>query len=150
MFQETPYRRLILAGAPESTSGLYEELDSGLQVLVAGSAALATYLSDAELLAGAMPAAEAAERREEQALVEEIRERAFAGGHASLGWEETLQVLKEGRVHRLALGETNLSTDEGAEACALAWNTGADIEFLHGDAEAALSDNGGIGAMLRY
>jgi peptide subunit release factor 1 (eRF1) len=148
--QETAFTRLVLAGAPESTAGLFEELDAGLRVLVAGTPALATYLSDTDLLAAALPTVEAAERREEQSLVEEIHERALAGGDASLGWDETMQMLKEGRVYKLALGENSLRDERGAQVCALAWETDADIEFLHGDAEAAMNDNGGIGALLRY
>jgi hypothetical protein len=147
---ETGFTRLVLVGAPESTSGLADELDGSLRTLVAGTAALATYLSDSELLAAAMPTALEAERREEQTLVEEIRNRAFAGGQASLGWEETMQMLREGRVHKLAIDEANLTSAEGAEACAQAWEIGADIEFLAADSAAGLGDNGGIGALLRY
>jgi hypothetical protein len=43
-----------------------------------------------------------------------------------------------------------LGTPRGDEALILAWDSDATVEFLRGDAESVLADNGGIGALLRY
>ncbi len=144
------FKRLVLLGAPESTSGLTEELEPALERLVVGSAHIATYESDDQIVATGLELAAAEERREEATLVGEIRDRAFAGGKASLGWDETFTVLREGRVHRLAIAESVLGSTEAAEALQLAWDTGAQVEFLQAEASALLADNGGIGALLRY
>lgn len=150
LHQAGAFKRLVLLGLPESTSGLAEELEPALQHLVVGSAPVATYESDDQVAAAGLALAEAEERREEVALVEEIRDRAFAGGKASLGWNETMTVLEEGRVHRLAVAESALGSTEAAQAVQLAWDSGAAVEFLQEDAAALLADNGGIGALLRY
>ncbi|MGE0056639.1 MAG: hypothetical protein AB7P33_13325 [Dehalococcoidia bacterium] len=144
------FKRLVLLGAPESTSGLTEELEPALERLVVGSAHIATYENDDQIVATGLELAAAEERREEATLVEEIRDRAFAGGKASLGWDETFTVLREGRVHRLAIAESVLGSTEAAQAVQLAWDTGAEVEFLQAEAAAMLADNGGVGALLRY
>lgn len=144
------FRRLVLAGSPESASGLIEELPGDLRELVAGTAAIGAYETDAAVITEALAVAARAERDAEVALVSEIRERAFGGGKAALGWQETMQTLRDGRVHRLALAETRLASAEAEEAARLAWDSGAELEVLRGEAETLLDDNGGIGALLRY
>jgi hypothetical protein len=108
------------------------------------------YGSDEAILDRALPVAEQAERQEELALVAEIRDRVGARGAASLGWDQTMALLNEGRVHRLAIASTHVGTADGDRAIEAAWHTGAQVEFLQGEAEAALADQGGIGALLRY
>jgi peptide subunit release factor 1 (eRF1) len=145
-----PFGYLVIGGTGETVSAFRAALSPDLQARVAGTFAAEMFATDQELIDLALPIAEAAERQEEAALVRRIMERAMAGQAAALGWDETLQTLKDGRVHRLALGAANLGTSRGDRALALAWKTGAEVEFVRGEAEALLADNGGVGALLRY
>jgi peptide subunit release factor 1 (eRF1) len=129
---------------------LIDALDPSLHALVAGSIQVASYESDQAVINAALGPALAAERQEEADLVKEIRERAFAGGKAALGMDETLQTLREGRVHKLAISEALVASGEAAEAVQLALDSGAQVEFLQEEAQSLLSDNAGIGALLRY
>jgi len=148
--QVSAFKRLIIGAAAESTSALTEALSPQLRAKVVGTFTPDISGPEQAVLDAAFEIAVEAERAEEVELVKEIRDRAMAGGKASLGWDETLQVLGEGRGHRLAIGEKHLGTEEGDRALQLAWQTNAQIEFVGGEAEELLADNGGIGALLRY
>lgn len=110
-------------------------------------------------------------RDRELKLVEQVKESAYAGkARGSLGPQETLEALVQGRVEHLLfdadrdyrghgieeglayegppLGEDGLPVAELMIERAL--ETGARITPLEGDAAAALEDNGGVAALLRY
>jgi hypothetical protein len=148
--REQPFKRLVIGGAPETVSGMTDALPEGLAGKLAGSFPVQMFATDDEILRAGTAVAETAERREETELVAQIRDLALAGGAASLGWDETLQMLTEGRVHRLAIAFEHLGTERGDRALGLAWGAGSTVEFLHAEAEAGLSEEGGIGALLRY
>jgi len=143
-------RRIVLAGAPEMTSALRAALSREAQAAVAGSTTVEGYGSDDAIMDKAMPVAEHAERQEELQLVAEIRDRVSSRGDASMGWDQTMALLNEGRVHRLAIGVGHIGTPRGDQAIEAAWNSGAQVEFLQEEAETALADQGAIGALLRY
>jgi hypothetical protein len=149
-YRDGGVRRFVLAGAPEMTAALRDALPRELAVGVAGTTTVEGYGSDEAIIDRALPVAEEAERREELALVAEIRDRVGSRGNGSLGWDQTLALLNEGRVHRLAIGAGHIGTPEGDRAIEAAWGSGAEVEFLQGEAEASLADEGGIGALLRY
>jgi peptide subunit release factor 1 (eRF1) len=145
-----PVKRVVLAGSPETCSGLLEALPAATRSVVAGQVPLEMFASDSEIVSRCLGVAEDAERQEEMELADQVMELALAGGRASLGWDETLQVLAEGRVHKLALADTEIGSDRADSALKLAWSTGATVEFMRGSAAERLADNGGIGAVLRY
>jgi hypothetical protein len=71
-------------------------------------------------------------------------------GPAELGWDTTLRALSEGRVHQLAISAGELRSADADRAVELAFESGAQVEVLHGDAEEVLTPHRGIGALLRY
>lgn len=99
------------------------------------------------------------------ALTDRARELALAGGRAALGAEETLGVLAEGRVEHLVLdpaadfaagapmaaadfpGPAELLGERAVEAAVA---TGAAVSTLEASAAPALSEAGGMLALLRY
>jgi hypothetical protein len=109
-----------------------------------------TYASDDEVIAKARSVAESAERDEELKLVREIRDLVGSRGNGSLGWDQTIALLNEGRVHRLALGANHVGTPDGDSAVLKAWDTGATVEILGAEAQAELGDVGEMAALLRY
>ena len=110
-------------------------------------------------------------REREMSLVEMVKDSAYSGrSRGSLGPQETLEALREGRVEHLLfdadrdyrghgieeglayegppLGEDGLPVAELLIERAL--QTGAGITPLEGDAAAALEEHGGVAALLRY
>jgi len=145
-----PYKWLVIGGADDATSALVNLLPKTLTPKLAGTFREELFKTDDEVVKRGAAIADEAERAEELSLAEEIRDRAFAGGPAALGWDETLQTLGEGRVHRLAIGAAKLASEEADRAIELAWQTGAGVEVVHGSAEDVLAASGGVGALLRY
>ncbi len=144
------FERLVLGGTIEATEAVAHILPRSLRQKYCGSFRAETFRSDDEVVKAAQPVAEAAERAEEESLARQARDRAMKGQPAALGWDETLQCLREGRVHRLLIAEDRCGTPSGDEAFELAWDSDAAIEVIHGDASALLADNGGVAALLRY
>ncbi len=104
-------------------------------------------------------------RDRERALIERIKEAAFAEGRSALGIQETLQALGEGRVEHLVYDaerdypDPGLPSEEPAapdgvpvleRMIELAISTGAAITPVEGESAAALADQGGVVALLRY
>ena len=148
--QEQPFKWLVLGGVKELTNVVTEELPAHLQSLVAGSFAFEMFATDSELMKAGLAVADEAERRQEVSLATSIKDKALARGAASLGWDETLARLDEGRVHLLAMPRSKLGNAEADLALQRAWAGGAEIEFISGEAEQVLQAYGGIGALLRF
>jgi len=148
--KKLPYERLVIAGTDEATAAMVKLLPIGLSKKLAGTFREEQFGASAELAKRAALVADEAERAEELQLAEEIRDRALAGGMAALGWDETLQTLTEGRVHRLAISASELGSKEADNALDLATDSDALIEVVHGAAEEVLAPHRGIGALLRY
>jgi peptide subunit release factor 1 (eRF1) len=145
-----PFKWLVIAGTDEATSAVTSLLPGSLRHKLAGTFRDELFETDGEVARKGALLAEEAERSEELRLAETIRDRALGGGPATLGWDKTLQTLREGRVHELAIAGTNLATSDADLALELAADSDARVEIIHGDAEALLAPNGGIGALLRY
>jgi hypothetical protein len=148
--RESPFERLVVAGTDEATAALAGLLPKTLAAKLAGSFRAEMFATDDEVAEKATAVAGAAERREETALAKQVVESALAGGKAALGWQETLQTLAEGRVHRLVLGAGRLGSTEADHALELAGDHDAPVEFVHGEAEEVLGQYEGVGAILRY
>jgi peptide subunit release factor 1 (eRF1) len=150
MQKSRPFKWLVLGGQKEATEALAGVLPRSLKARYCGSFKAEMFQPDDEVLKAGLPVAEAAERREEQELAQRANDMALKGLGASLGWDETLQCLNEGRVHELLIGAAACGTSRADAAFERAWDSDAKIEVLHGEAEEILAPNGGIAAILRY
>jgi peptide subunit release factor 1 (eRF1) len=148
--QRLPYKWLVLGGTEQATSAVKHLLPERLAAKLAGSFNDEQFELDSVIAQQATRIAEQAERAEELSVAREIVDRAMAGGRAALGWDETLQCLSEGRVHLLAVAGSRLNTADADKALAFASSSNARIEVIHGEAEAVLAANNGIGGLLRY
>jgi hypothetical protein len=103
-------------------------------------------------------------RAREAALIDRIKEAAYAEGRSSLGIQETLQALVEGRVEHFVYDArrdyAELGLDQPGEKAdgipliermvELALKTGAAITPVEGESADALDEQGGVAALLRY
>ncbi len=100
-----------------------------------------------------------------RALIERIKEAAYAEGRSALGVQETLQALQEGRVEHLVYdaerdysdGGLGLAGETGSDGLPLiermielALSTRAAITPVEGKSAGALTEQGGVVALLRY
>lgn len=104
-------------------------------------------------------------RDRERSLIERIKEAAYAEGRSSLGVQETLQALQEGRVEHLVYDAEREYSDVGLELdretasngvsliermVELALSTSARVTPVEGESAEALGEQGGVIALLRY
>lgn len=90
-------------------------------------------------------------RSREAELIERIKEAAYTEGRSSLGAQETLQALTEGRVEHLVYdAERSYGDHEAERMVEMALQTGAAITPVEGDSARALAEQGGVAALLRY
>jgi hypothetical protein len=148
--RESPYQYLVLGGTDETTHALASALSPGLHSKLAGNFRLEMFATDTEITDAAKPLVDAAERAQERALVQSLIDTALAGGQAALGVDETLQTLREGRVHQLVVAAGVHYTANGRDAVGLAEQTDASVEIAHDGAEVLLEPYGGFAARLRY
>lgn len=90
-------------------------------------------------------------RSRETELIDRIKDAAYAEGRSSLGVQETLQALTEGRVEHLVYDAGRSDPDGELERMVeLALETSAAITPVEGDSAEALGEQGGVAALLRY
>lgn len=167
--------RIILSGSPEAVTVFKGALSSGLQQRLAGEmpppadpdAGAGAWLSDVRQLVAQI------EEQHELALLDEVRESGVAGLHETLTLlqDHRLHTLVapwtlEARVHRTADGRVALSAEEAAVLSSgeevsevpllevlptLAAESGAELEFVAGEAEERLNEEfGGLAGLKRY
>jgi peptide subunit release factor 1 (eRF1) len=177
VLRDRPFDRLFLAGPDEAVELLTRHLPRPLKARLAGRIDLELFADEAAISRAALAAAEAVERREELALVDELLNEATAT-RAAVGVQATLDALNDRRVHVLFVADSlsgpaaecrrceRLSITAGrcplcsgplAELPDLrervferALEQGARIESLAGPAAAKLAGWGGLGAWTRY
>jgi peptide subunit release factor 1 (eRF1) len=177
VLRDRPFDRLFLAGPDEAVELLTRHLPRPLKARMAGRVALELFADEAAIRKAALAAAEAVERRDELALVDELLNEATAT-RAAVGVQATLDALNDRRVHVLFVADSlsgpaaecrrceRLSITAGrcplcggplAELADLrervferALEQGARIESLAGPAAAKLAGWGGLGAWTRY
>jgi peptide chain release factor subunit 1 len=98
-----PFDRLVVGGPDEARAAFVAVLPRGLRNRVAGTFSAELFLSESEILERVAAIEEAAEREGEVRLVSDVLDAARSGGLATSGWDDTLQALGEGRVHKLVL-----------------------------------------------
>jgi hypothetical protein len=104
-------------------------------------------------------------RERERSLIERIKEAAYAKGRSALGVQETFQALEEGRVEHLVYDagrdyrddwptwehpDANNGQSLIERVVELALSTRAAITPVEGEGAEALTDQGGMAALLRY
>lgn len=177
LLRTRPFDRLLIGGPVEAVAVLTQQLPRPLRSRLAGTVRLELFASDAEVLDAALPAAAEAERQGELKAVEALIEAADTA-HARLGVAPTLAALGERRVYRLLVaddfagagrecptchqlvagpercptcgGPTVPVSDLRERAIEQAYEQGAGVETVSGEAAVKLAENGGIGAWVRY
>jgi peptide chain release factor subunit 1 len=176
VLHDRPFDRLFVAGPDEAIELLSRHLPRRLKTRLAGRLDLELFADEAAIKQAALTAAEAAERRDELVLVDELLN-ATTATRAAIGIQATLDALNDGRVHVL-LVENSLSgpvmecgwcgrLSSTAGACPLcgqlllerpdlreavlerALDQGARIESVAGPAATKLAERGGVGAWTR-
>jgi hypothetical protein len=102
-----------------------------------------------EIAAQIRPVAETAEREYEEQLVDQLISRAAAGGRAAVGQVAVNQALDRAQVSQLVLTYPSdmVAADE---MLVKALYSGADTEFVEGEAARKLDEAGGAGAFLYF
>lgn len=174
-----PFDRLLVGGPDEARAAFVAVLPRGLRTRLAGTFAAELFLSESEILQRVQAIEEAAEREAEVRLVSDIVNAARSGGLATSGWDDTLQALGEGCVHKLVVaagrtakgsacptghfaareeprhcpgcqGPLQPVSDLAEWAVERALATHAVPETVDGEAAKALAEAGEIAAVLRY
>ena len=174
-----PFDRLLIGGPDEARAAFVAVLPRSLRTRVAGTFGAELFLSEYEIVERVRAVEEASEREAERRLVSDILDAAGSGALATVGWDDTLQALGEGRVHKLVVATErpvrgsacpagDFASIEKLSQCPVcgqllqhvpdlaewaverALETDAMIETVHQDAEAALAEEAGIAAVLRY
>jgi peptide chain release factor subunit 1 len=175
-----PFDRLLVGGPSEARAAFLAVLPRNLRTRVAGTFSAELFLSEQEIINRVEAHEAAVEREGEVRFISDVLDTAMAGGPATLGWDETLQALGEGRVHKLVAVEGELRKgaacpvghlavvesiptcpvcrtgmepvdDLGEWAVERAFDTGSRVELVSGEgAQDFLTKAGGVGSLLRY
>ncbi len=144
---------LILGGNQEAIANARPFFPRQLDRRILEKPSLFVEMSPADVKKAAAEGASALAKLRQNSLLEEITERAYSGGNGSLGAEETVRALREGRVDILALsrGFVETNPDLADQCVSEAFRQGADVRVFGGDpADRLDAAGGGIGARLRY
>jgi peptide subunit release factor 1 (eRF1) len=173
------FDRLIIAGPEEATSELRRILPRPLASRVAAVIGADPHATPADILEKTLQVERQTERAVEQRLLDEIFEKAGAGGRATVGLARTLDALWLGDVQSLVVAHgvhepgsecTNCGRLEAGrlDKCPMCgWNMqpvhdvfhramtktleqSGSVETVHGEPAERLRAAGGIGSILRY
>jgi len=176
-FTENNVRRIVIGGTDENIALFRSHLPKSWQSLVIGAFAINMTASHVEVLERAMQIGKEAENRREAHLVDTIVTNAAKGRGGSIGLEDTLSAIREGRVQSLVIsdgyrapgfrckscghisslpmgncpfcdGETEKIPDAVEVAVRQVMRSGGEVEVLHSNQTG--KGFGQIGALLRY
>jgi peptide subunit release factor 1 (eRF1) len=176
-FTENNVRRIVIGGTDENIALFRSHLPKAWQSLVIGTFAINMTASHVEVLERAMQIGKEAENRREAHLVSTIVTNAAKGRGGSVGLEDTLGAIREGRVQSLVIrdgyrapgfrckscghisslpmgncpfcdGETEKIPDAVEVAVRQVMRSGGEVEVLHSNQTGKGFDQ--IGALLRY
>ena len=176
-FTENNVRRIVIGGTDENIALFRSHLPKSWQSLVIGTFAINMTASHVEVLERAMQIGKEAEDRREAHLVNTIVTNAAKGRGGSIGLEDTLSAIREGRVQSLVIsdgyrapgfrckscghisslpmgncpfcdGETEKIPDAVEVAVRQVMRSGGEVEVLHSNQTG--KGFGQIGALLRY
>lgn len=144
---------LLVGGEQEAVANLRAQLPKTLDRRILENPSMFVEMSAPEVKKAAAAGASALAKLRQNSLLEEITERAYSGGNGSLGAEETVKALREGRVDILALsrGFVEANPDMADQLVCDAFHQGADVRVFSADPAARLDAvGGGVAARLRY
>ncbi len=176
-FSENNVRRIVIGGTDENVALFRSHLPKAWQSLVIGTVAINMTASHVEVLERAMQIGKEAEYRRQAILVDTIVTNTAKGRGGSIGLEDTLGAIREGRVQSLVIrdgyrapglrckscghisslpmgncpfcdGETEKIPDAVEVAVRQVMRSGGDVEVLHSEQGRKGFDQ--IGALLRY
>lgn len=176
-FTENNVRRIVIGGTDDNVALFRSHLPKAWQSLIIGTFAINMNASNGEVLERAMQIGKEAEHQREAHLVDTIITNAAKGRGGSIGLEDTLGALREGRVQSLVIrdgyrapgfrckscghissvpmgacpfcdGETEQIPDAVEVAVRQVMRSGGEVEVLHDDQ--VLKEFDQIGALLRY
>ncbi len=177
LYERYRFRRLFLAGPPETLALFKPLISRKLRDTLADEIAVDPHATEGEVQTQVLQAAQQAERRGEEALVQELITRAHKDQGAVLGLEPTLWALNRHQMHLLVMTSENDLPGRICLACQLPWPPesvtcpqcaqktipvdlreelpilalGRDValEIAHGEAASLLQPYGGIGGLLK-
>lgn len=118
MFHERPFDRLVIVGVEKASNEFESMLPEEIRRRLIGTlTANFKQEGDSEILDRARALREEDERAAELALVDRIRGETEAGGKGSLGIDETLKALTEGRVDTLVVAEGATQSGTACRNC---------------------------------
>jgi hypothetical protein len=144
---------ILIGGDQEALSGLRHLFPKGMDCRVLENPSLFVEMSLAEVKAAAAEGASTLSKLRQNTLLDQITEQTYSGGNGSLGAEETVRALREGRVDILALsrGFVEANPDVADQFVTTAFQQGADVRVFSGEPASRLdAEGGGVGARLRY
>jgi hypothetical protein len=144
---------LLLGGDQEAVATLRPLIPRHLDRRILENPSLFLEMSLPEVKEAAAAGASTLSKLRQAHLLNQITEQAYSGGNGSLGAEETVRALHEGRVDILALSRGFVSANPDlADLCVgEAFEQGADVRVFSGEPASHLdAEGGGIGARLRY
>jgi peptide chain release factor subunit 1 len=173
------FDRLVIAGPDEAVSELRRILPRPLASRVAAVIGADPHATPQDILEKTLQVERQAERAVEQQLLDEIFEKAGAGGRATVGLARTLDALWLGDVQTLVVahgvhapgcecdncGRLEAGTLDKCPMCgskmhpvhdvfhramAKTLEQSGSVETVHGDPAQRLRQSGGLGAILRY
>lgn len=176
-FSENNVRRVLIGGSDDNVALFRSQLPKAWQSLIIGQFPVSMTASYSDVLERAMEVGRVAEQRREAHLIESIVTSAAKGHAGALDLEETLQALREGRVHTLVIrdgfrapgfqcGACKFLSSMPMQVCPFCgadceripdvvelavrqvMQTGGEVEVLHNGLAREHFEN--IGALLRY
>jgi hypothetical protein len=144
---------LLLGGEQEVVATLRPMLPKGMDRRILENPSLYLEVPVPELKAAAAEGASTLSKLRQNSLLDQIMEQTHSGGNGSLGAEETVKALREGRVDILALsrGFVEANPDLADQFVTDAFHQAADVRVFSGQpAERLDAEGGGVGARLRY
>lgn len=176
-FSGKSIRRLFIGGTAENVAQFREHLSKQLQSCIAGTFAIDMTAGEHEVREQTIELMQEANARREETLVQNMITSAAKGSNATVGLNNTLQAIGEGRVQTLVIsdgyrtpgfvldGSSFLTTDDSAEvpygegswlhvndvieaAVRRTMEQGGQIEIVSENQQ--LEEAGQIGALLRY
>jgi hypothetical protein len=144
---------ILIGGDQEAVAVLRPMFPKGSDRRILENPSLFVEMALPEVKTAAAEGASSLSKLRQISLLEEIIEQTHSGGNGSLGAEETVRALTEGRVDILALsrGFVEANPDLADQCVSEAFQQGADVRvFSGGPAERLDMEGGGVGARLRY
>lgn len=163
------WQRMVVAGQAPFATPLVDAFPDGVRVVRTEHEFMRS--STAQIAEAIGPLLSEEHRQREQELAEQVVETALGRGHATVGVEDILGVLQEGRVRHLVFdedlhvsgyrsadwvvrhsadGEAEEEPDLVERMVERALDTGAEVSPVSGPAAEVLSPHEGVGALLRW